>query len=363
MQPSPRPFVSFSINREDVLLNRLFGAQHSGFFVDVGAADPVFENDTKALSDRGWTGINIEPNVMFFRALEQKRPQDRNLNVAVGDLPGPMTFHEVVDTGLSTLDPEAAQEAASKGFTVVDHQIEVRSLREILDTEAVQAIDLLKIDVEGFELRVLASNDWDRFRPRLIMTEATYPQTPMRRPDHITPFLAEHDYRHVHFDGLNDYYAEAGFSIGDHVFGVPLNVFDQVTPYSQVLLTQARDSLACDVAALTKDKAQSEISIGSLKASLRVSQVWADECSSRMRAMTVDLQLAHKEISNLRSEITELMGAGAKGGTASMVEQVQGLQSQISQLQASSSWRVTRPLRAIAHPRRTLMLILQRLSR
>ena len=82
------PFISYSLNREDVLLNRLFESKYSGFFVDVGAAHPVFENDTKALSDRGWTGINIEPNVSLYRELVAQRPNDRNLNVAVSDHSG-----------------------------------------------------------------------------------------------------------------------------------------------------------------------------------------------------------------------------------------------------------------------------------
>jgi FkbM family methyltransferase len=363
MQPSPKPFISYSINREDVLLNRLFGARDRGFFVDVGAAHPVFENDTKALSDRGWTGINIEPNVTFFRELEAGRPRDRNLNLAVGDEPGILTFHEVVDTGLSTLDPDAAREAASKGFKVVEHQVEVRSLRQILEKAAAPAIDLLKVDVEGFELKVLASNDWERFRPRLIMTEATYPQTPVRRPDHITPFLAERGYRHVHFDGLNDYYAEVGFQIPAGVFDVPLNVFDEVTPFSEVLLKQARDSLANDVQTLTQEKSAADTYIASLKDALRASNVRAEDYSDRILAMTVDLQRANQEIVNLRSEITELLGVGAERGGPSMIEQVRRMESQLEQLRASSSWRVTRPLRAIAHPRRTLMYMLKRLTR
>ena len=363
MQPRTKPFISFSINREDVLLNRLFGNRDSGFFVDVGAAHPVFENDTKALSDRGWTGINIEPNVTFFRELADKRPRDRNLNLAVGDEPGILTFHEVVDTGLSTLDPEAAREAASKGFTVVDHQVEVQSLRQIQEEAAPVSIDLLKVDVEGFELKVLASNDWERFRPLLIMTEATYPQTPVRRPDHITPYLAERGYRHVHFDGLNDYYAEAGFVIPSGVFDVPLNVFDDVTPISEVLLTQARDSLANDVKALTHEKSEADAYIASLNDALRASNVRAAEYSERILAMTVDLQRANQEIVNLRSEISGLLGLGAEHGGTSMIEQMTGLQHQIDMMRASSSWRLTRPLRVIAHPRRALKFMLKRLER
>eukprot|EP01037_Dinobryon_pediforme_P012772 gene12772-12869_t len=302
------------INREDVLLNRLFGARDTGFFVDVGAAHPVFENDTKALSDRGWRGINIEPNVTFFRELEQGRPRDRNLNLAVGDETGILTFHEVVDTGLSTLDPDAARDAAEKGFTVVEHKVEVQSLRQILADAGAGAIDLLKVDVEGFELKVLASNDWTRFRPSLIMTEATYPQTPVRRPDHITPFLSQHGYRHVYFDGLNDYYAETGFEIPAGVFDVPLNVFDEVTPYSEILLKQARDSLTQDVATLREQQREADEYVASLKTALEDSARRTEDFAERLHAADVDLHRAYGEITALRAEVSELIGAGAERG-------------------------------------------------
>jgi hypothetical protein len=58
MTATPPPFLSYSANHEDVLLNRLFGTQQHGFFVDVGAAHPLFENDTRALYERGWHGTS-----------------------------------------------------------------------------------------------------------------------------------------------------------------------------------------------------------------------------------------------------------------------------------------------------------------
>jgi FkbM family methyltransferase len=369
MPSSPKPFISYSINREDVLLDRLFGTREGGFFVDVGAAHPTFENDTKVLSDRGWRGINIEPNVKFFRELESGRPHDRNLNIAVGDEPGLLTFHEVVDTGLSTLDTDTAREAASQGFTVVEHKVEVRTLRQVLEDAGALSIDLLKIDVEGFELKVLASNDWTRFRPSLIMTEATFPQTPVRRPDQITPFLSGHGYRHVYFDGLNDYYAEAGFEIPPGVFDVPLNVFDEVKPFREVMLEQARDSLERDLELLREQQANAEAYIASLKAALDDSTQRIAEhaerivsLTDRMQGMAVDLGRANAEITGLRLEISEMVGVGAERSGASLVEQVRHLQAQIEQLRNSTSWRVTRPLRVIAHPRRAMKIMLSRLQ-
>ena len=113
----------YSANHEDVILNRVFGGRNCGFYVDVGAAHPLFENDTKALYDRGWRGTNIEPNPAFFHELMAQRPGDRNINAAVSDAPGEITYHEVVGTGLSTCDPDEADRAAAKGFEVVQYPV------------------------------------------------------------------------------------------------------------------------------------------------------------------------------------------------------------------------------------------------
>jgi hypothetical protein len=215
----------------------------------------------------------------------------------------------------------------------------------------------------------LASNDWTRFRPSLIMTEATFPQTPVRRPDQITPFLSGHGYRHVYFDGLNDYYAEAGFEIPAGVFDVPLNVFDEVKPFREVMLEQARDSLERDLELLREQQANAEAYIASLKAALDDSTQRIAEhaerivsLTDRMQGMAVDLGRANAEITGLRLEISEMVGVGAERSGASLVEQVRHLQAQIEQLRNSTSWRVTRPLRVIAHPRRAMKIMLSRLQ-
>ncbi len=56
-----------------------------GFYIDVGAQDPTIDSVTRAFYERGWRGINIEPNEEFFRKLEQDRPHDTNLCTAVGN--------------------------------------------------------------------------------------------------------------------------------------------------------------------------------------------------------------------------------------------------------------------------------------
>ena len=153
-----------------------------------------------------------------------------------------ITFHEVAGTGLSTCDPQEAKRAADRGFQVVQSVVEALPLSQILKDALPPQIDLLKIDVEGFEFKVVVGNNWQRFRPGVIMTEATFPETSVRRPrTRITPFLEGQGYHRIYFDGLNDYYAERDLGMPNNVFDRPVNVFDNFIPHAHVLLLQARD--------------------------------------------------------------------------------------------------------------------------
>ena len=225
------PFISYSANFEDVILHRIFGHQGVGFFVDVGAADPRMENDCKALYDQGWSGINVEPNPTLYQALVEQRPRDRSYGIALGELDGQEQYYEVHGTGLSTLDPDEAARCKAHGWTVTEHVIETRTLCSLLDEAAPERFDLLKVDVEGWEERVLRGNDWSRYRPALILVEATLPERPIRRVNEVAVFLSSHGYRQAYFDGLNEFYVRDDFRGADDAFTLPPNVFDRFESY------------------------------------------------------------------------------------------------------------------------------------
>ena len=89
-------FVSYSLNFEDVILHRLFSDGQIGFYVDVGAGHPRLENDMFAFYQRGWSGINIEPDDGLHAALTEARPRDTNLRVALSDrLGGGLAYDEL----------------------------------------------------------------------------------------------------------------------------------------------------------------------------------------------------------------------------------------------------------------------------
>ena len=76
--------ISYAQNFEDVMIARLFDAGYRGFYVDIGAAHPEFLSVTRHFYDQGWSGINVEPSLRFHPLLCAARPNDINLQCAIG---------------------------------------------------------------------------------------------------------------------------------------------------------------------------------------------------------------------------------------------------------------------------------------
>jgi FkbM family methyltransferase len=203
-------FISYAQNAEDVLLNRVFGAIDSGFYIDVGAAHPVSHSVTKAFYLRGWRGVNIEPLSQFFTALEADRPGDVNLQIGLSNRAGFARFYEVPwCTGWSTFDPETIKRYRIEGKSVIEHTVQVMTLAHVCEHYAPQTIHFLKVDVEGHEQAVLEGANFTRWRPIVVLVEATVQGTTTPNHQGWEPILLDNDYQFAHFDGLNRYYVRA----------------------------------------------------------------------------------------------------------------------------------------------------------
>jgi FkbM family methyltransferase len=130
---------------------------------------------TYAFYRSGWRGINIEPRPGSKSEFDLARPRDINIEVAVGDAAGQTTYYEFNEPLFNGLYPEHTEEWQRRhGCTVVsEHRIPLVRLDELLDRHlpAGQQIDFLSIDVEGGELSVLRSNNWQRYRPEVVLVE------------------------------------------------------------------------------------------------------------------------------------------------------------------------------------------------
>jgi len=227
-------FISYAQNFEDVLSNRIFKNQEKGFYIDIGAHHPIYDSVTKAFYEKGWTGINIEPVPKFFHLLEKDRPKDLNLNIAISDQQGELNFYELLDTGLSTFDREMTEKLVKKNsFSVQEYPVIMKTLGDVCSQYINQPIDFLKIDVEGWEEKVILGHDWQNFRPKIVLLEATIPNSSIRKETNISDFLNNYNYQHIYFDGLNDFYLAEEFSHWKNFFTTPVNVFDKFICFSE----------------------------------------------------------------------------------------------------------------------------------
>ncbi len=149
----------------------------NGFYIDVGAMDPVIASVTKAFYERGWHGINIEPSEEYSQKLQSERPHDINLATAVGREPGSICFYEVAHTGDSTTNPEYAQRRSEAGCQVTRREVPCTTLDRICADYGVATVHFLKIDVEGSERGVLEGFSFETVRPWLVVVEATEPNS------------------------------------------------------------------------------------------------------------------------------------------------------------------------------------------
>ena len=168
--------LSYAQEGEDLLLDRVLEKQPIGFYVDVGAHHPKRFSNTFLFYKKGWKGINVEPNPEVVKDFLALRPRDINLCIGIASAPGTLTYCEFNDSALNTFDEQlATQREQIKDYRIVrTRNIQVQRLDFVLSAHLPKStkIDFLTIDVEGFDLNVLKSNDWTRFRPRFVMVEA-----------------------------------------------------------------------------------------------------------------------------------------------------------------------------------------------
>jgi FkbM family methyltransferase len=231
-------FISYAQNFEDVMLWRALGHIKDGFFVDVGANDPVADSVTKAFSCRGWKGINIEPVCHWYGKLVDDRPEDINLQVAASSSNGFIEFFEVVGSGLSTPKANIAQQHARDGLEVLSQTVPSLRLADVFDQYKISTIHFLKIDVEGGEEEVLQGINFQKNRPWIILIEATEPNSTMPSFQKWEHYLLENGYTQIYFDGFNRFYLSEDHSDLRPAFDAPPNVLDNFIQYPHWLAQQ-----------------------------------------------------------------------------------------------------------------------------
>ena len=145
-------------------------------FVDIGAFHPEKYSNTHLLSKLGWTGINIEPNPDQFIFFEKERKKDINLNIGISLKDTELNYYSFNNPAVNTFDKLHAEKWSNVSGFCIDNEIKIKvqPLSTVLSKYLTSGrqIDLMTIDVEGLDIDVLRSNNWDKYRPSVILIES-----------------------------------------------------------------------------------------------------------------------------------------------------------------------------------------------
>lgn len=297
--------ISYAQNFEDVILNRVFKDQPTGFYIDVGAADPINLSVTKWFYDNGWSGINVEPVREFYDMLARDRPRDVNLNCGAGATSGEMRFHEYPVKEWSTFDLNARPSEKAAGLGIREVVVPIRTLNEIIEQNASgRSIDFLKIDVEGWEEQVLRGIDLRTHRPTVILLETIDRDTQEQVSAAVETILNDADYLSVYFDGINNFYLKRERAELTKRLSTPPNLFDDFKFHREV--EQAK----------VNEMQQAEI---------RKQQAWMNQAQ-------IDLPARMQQIETLTSMFKNL-----EGEHQALEKQARALSAEIQALQARIS--------------------------
>lgn len=202
---------SFSQNGEDLIIHKILKNKKRGFYVDIGTNDPVRFNNTKHFSLTGWRGINIEPDVNCFLRIKKDRSRDINLNIGVSDTTSKLTFYKFIPDTLSTFSKKDAIKYKKMGYILASQkQIDVKPLSLILNKYLKgKQIDLMSIDTEGYDEKVLLSNNWIKYRPKVICVESVeHTFKCFGKDTGLKKIFAKHGYKKYLDNGVNCIYID-----------------------------------------------------------------------------------------------------------------------------------------------------------
>jgi FkbM family methyltransferase len=294
--------ISFARNAEDVVLERVFANVDEGFYIDVGASHPVDDSVTFHFYERGWRGVNTDPDPDQFELLVAARRRDVNLEVAVGSGEEPRGLGSSPVREHSTVDPALA---AARGNARPIEAPHVSLARIFDDYAAAEKVEFLKVDAQGSEADVLASADWTRHRPIVVVMEsggATFGEW--------EPALLSAGYAFALFDGLSRFYCRVEDTdrlLG--LLGAPANVLDN---WRSVREVELHAKLLADLDAIEAQRAETRVALERERAALTAE-----------RKAHAD---AHREL-------------GAERGAHDKTRR------ELASVYDSTSWRITTPVR------------------
>lgn len=202
----PRPIIireynTYSQAGEDSVLSFLFADKKLGkvSYLDIGTNTPDSCNNTYLLYKKGNSGVCVEADKTLIPIIQNVRPKDKILNVGVAVSDQAEADFYIFDiSAINTFDKEEAERRAAHGTYKIKQVVKVPliNINKIIKENFTAFPDFLSIDIEGLDLDVLKSLDFDQFPIPVICVETcTYSENHIRPKDYsIVEFVISKGY-------------------------------------------------------------------------------------------------------------------------------------------------------------------------
>ena len=165
---------SYSMEGEDLELQKITKNINQGFYVDAGCYHPLHLNNTYLLHKKKWSGLNIDLSEFTIDLFNYMRPNDVNVHSAISNSEKEViVYHQKKISQLTTIKKSIAQERMQG--PIKEKKMISKKLTTILNDSKFcnRKIDFLNIDLEGADMSALQSLDFEIYRPKIICVEIT----------------------------------------------------------------------------------------------------------------------------------------------------------------------------------------------
>lgn len=149
-------------------------------YLEIGVCHPIMRNNTWLLHEQFRTtedyhGVLVEANPLCWELIKEYRPEDTLCEMGVTDdiHGGETKFYAFPGLlGHSTFVKELAEQTMAAGKQCEEYEIKTLNINDIIEHNFTSAPDLLSVDAEGLDYKILSSWDKERFPFKIVIAEA-----------------------------------------------------------------------------------------------------------------------------------------------------------------------------------------------
>ena len=212
-------YESYSQAGEDKIIEFILsylGEKNIGLsYLDIGCNDYKSLSNSYALYKKGVRGVLIDANPIYIDEIKMYRPEDIVLNCGIGAKNSEkMKFYILNTPGLDSFDLESIKEAQRQTpwIEIVDEiEVPVYTLDEIYEKYFASVPTIVSLDVEGLEMDILKSTNFEKYRPYIFIIETIEYREKIsvtNKRNDIIDFMQKNDYAEYAFTGVNSIFID-----------------------------------------------------------------------------------------------------------------------------------------------------------